>query len=78
MLVPYFMIWKAILEAKKRGWHTLNFGGVSDAVKGTHLAGVTGFKKRFGGYEVDHENPVDIVYKPGKYFLFSLYKTIKG
>lgn len=74
---PYFVIWKALLEAKRRGWHTLNFGGVSDSVKGTHLAGVTGFKKRFGGYEITHKNPVDLVYKPLHYTLFRLYKAVK-
>jgi lipid II:glycine glycyltransferase (peptidoglycan interpeptide bridge formation enzyme) len=74
---PYFVIWNAILEARKRGWHTLNFGGISDAVKGTHLAGVTGFKKRFGGYEVTHPNPVDIVYNRTKYTTFRLYKRVK-
>jgi lipid II:glycine glycyltransferase (peptidoglycan interpeptide bridge formation enzyme) len=75
---PYFVIWNSILEAKKRGWHTLNFGGISDDVKGTHLAGVTGFKQRFGGYRVTHPNPVDLVYKPLKYTLFSLYKRLRG
>jgi lipid II:glycine glycyltransferase (peptidoglycan interpeptide bridge formation enzyme) len=74
---PYFVIWNAILEAKKRGWKTLNFGGISDEVKGTHLAGVTGFKKRFGGYAADHPNPVDLVYKPFRYTLFKLYKLVK-
>jgi lipid II:glycine glycyltransferase (peptidoglycan interpeptide bridge formation enzyme) len=75
---PYLLIWQAILEAKKRGWHTLNFGGVSDAVKGTHLAGVTGFKTRFGGYRVIHLNPVDLVYKPLRYTAFRLYKRLRG
>lgn len=75
---PYFMIWQTILEARRRGWHTLNFGGISDAVKSTHLAGVTGFKKRFGGYEVGHANPVDLVYNPLKYTAFKLYKTLRG
>jgi lipid II:glycine glycyltransferase (peptidoglycan interpeptide bridge formation enzyme) len=74
---PYFMIWQAILEARRRGWHTLDFGGIADAVKGTHLAGVTGFKKRFGGHQIDHTNPVDLVYKPFKYSLFKLYKTLR-
>jgi len=74
---PYFVIWNAILEAKKRGWHTLNFGGIADEVKGTHLSGVTGFKKRFGGYEVNHPNPVDLVYNPLKYKAFSLYKKLR-
>lgn len=74
---PYFVMWNAILEAKKRGWHTLNFGGVSDEVKGTHLTGVTGFKTRFGGYRIPHENPIDLVYKPLKYLAFKLYKTLR-
>lgn len=74
---PYFVMWNAVLEARKRGWHTLNFGGIQDEVKGTHLSGVTGFKKRFGGYEVTHENPVDLVYKPFRYRLFSLYKHVR-
>lgn len=75
---PYFVIWNAILEARKRGWKTLNFGGISDEVKGTHLAGVTGFKKRFGGYAVTHSNPIDLVYNRPKYALFSLYKRLRG
>lgn len=75
---PYFMIWQTILEAKRRGWRTLDFGGISDTVKSTHLAGVTGFKKRFGGYEANHENPVDLVYNPFKYGLFAVYKTLRS
>jgi lipid II:glycine glycyltransferase (peptidoglycan interpeptide bridge formation enzyme) len=74
---PYYIMWNAILEAKKRGWHTLNFGGITDSVKSTHIAGITGFKKRFGGYEVDHTNPVDLVYKPSRYAVFSLYKRLR-
>jgi len=74
---PYFVMWNSILEAQKRGWHTLDFGGISDEVKGVHLAGVTGFKKRFGGYEIDHPNPVDLVYNPLKYTLFDLYKRFR-
>lgn len=73
---PYFLIWNSILEARARGWKTLNFGGITDDVKGTHLAGVTGFKKRFGGHQVNHPNPVDLPYKPFKYLLFKLYKIL--
>ncbi|HSX07250.1 MAG TPA: peptidoglycan bridge formation glycyltransferase FemA/FemB family protein [Candidatus Saccharimonadia bacterium] len=74
---PYFVIWNAILEARKRNLHTLNFGGITDPVKSTHLQGVTAFKKRFGGYEVTHNNPVDLIYRPFKYALFSLYKRLR-
>lgn len=74
---PYFVMWKAIQEAKKRGWHTLNFGGIADSVKSTHITGITGFKKRFGGYEIDHPNPIDLVYKPIKYQAFGMYKRLR-
>lgn len=75
---PYFVIWNAVREAKKHGWETLNFGGISDEVKGTHLAGVTGFKKRFGGYQVNHSNPVDLIYQPFRYRLFRVYKALRS
>jgi lipid II:glycine glycyltransferase (peptidoglycan interpeptide bridge formation enzyme) len=74
---PYFMLWQTILEARRRGWNVLNFGGITEPVKGAHLSGITGFKKRFGGYEATHTNPVDLVYKPLKYTAFKLYKTLR-
>ncbi len=74
---PYIVIWTAMEEAKKRGCTLFNFGGVTDEVKGQDLGGVTSFKKRFGGYRVEHENPIDFVYKPLKYALFKVYKTMR-
>ncbi|MFA5004144.1 MAG: peptidoglycan bridge formation glycyltransferase FemA/FemB family protein [Candidatus Saccharimonadales bacterium] len=73
----YFLQWKAILEAQKRGCTLYNFGGIEDNVKKLHLAGVEKFKKRFGGYAVTHPNPVDLVYRPLNYQLFRLYKTLR-
>lgn len=74
---PYYLLWNSILEGRKRGWRTLNFGGITDKVKSTHLQGVTSFKKRFGGCEVTHPNPVDLVYRPIRYQLFSWYKKLQ-
>ncbi len=77
-IAPAYMgMWAAIKEAKKRGCTLFNFGGITDDVKGHDLGGVTGFKKRFGGYQLDHENPTDLIYKPWKYRLFTLYKTLR-
>ncbi len=73
----YAVIWTAIQEAKQRGCTLFNFGGVTDDVKSQDLGGVTSFKKRFGGYQDNHPNPVDIVYKPWRYRLFKLYKTLR-
>lgn len=73
----YAVIWHALQQAKKRGCVLFNFGGVSDDVKGQHLAGVSGFKSRFGGSRVEHPNPIDLVYSPLYYTLFTLYKTLR-
>lgn len=73
----YSVIWQAVREAKQRGCTRFNFGGISDEVKGQQLGGVTGFKKRFGGYAIDHLNPIDVIYKPLYYFLFKVYKTLR-
>jgi len=75
----YFLIWKSIAHAVENfDCKLFNFGGVQDPVKKLHLSGVTGFKKRFGGFEEPHANPIDIVYSPLKYSAFSLYKKIKS
>ena len=75
----YFLLWKSMAHATNAfGCELFNFGGVQDPVKKLHLAGVTGFKKRFGGYEEPHANPVDIIYSPLKYTALRLYKSLRS
>lgn len=73
----YKLLWEAMLRSQKDGATIFNFGGISDEIKNTHLRGVTDFKKRFGGYVVEHELPRDIVMRPLAYRLLSLYKRIR-
>ncbi len=73
----YTVIWTALQEARRRGCTLFNFGGIVDDVKGHDLAGVTAFKRRFGGYELRHPNPTDIVVKPLLYFAFTVYKHLR-
>ena len=73
----YFLLWQTILAARERSCTLLNFGGVQDEVKKLHLQGVTSFKKRFGGFQLDHGLPADIVIKPLRYALLRLYKAVR-
>ncbi len=73
----YLLLWEAMVEARRRECSLFNFGGIQDDVKGLHLENVTSFKKRFGGVAVHHPRPVDIVYAPIRYRLFSLYKFLQ-
>ncbi|MEO6761869.1 MAG: peptidoglycan bridge formation glycyltransferase FemA/FemB family protein [Candidatus Saccharimonadales bacterium] len=73
----YYLIWQAIQEAKRRGLSILNFGGITDPVKSKHLGGVTDFKRRFGGYEAIHKNPIDLIYQPFKYKALAVYKALR-
>ena len=73
----YSVIWEAMKQARQRGCVHFNFGGISDNVKGQTWAGVTSFKKRFGGFAVIHPNPIDIVVKPLRYALFTFYKSVR-
>jgi lipid II:glycine glycyltransferase (peptidoglycan interpeptide bridge formation enzyme) len=53
--VPYWVVWQAMLEAKKRGCKVWDFGGIADARwpnKGWR--GFSHFKKSFGGVEVEY------------------------
>lgn len=72
----YSVIWSAIKKSRERGCLIFNFGGVTEAVKGQKLIGVSGFKRRFGGSQVDHPNPGDLVYDRPRYVLFKLYKYL--
>lgn len=73
----YSVIWAAIKESQKRGCTLFNFGGITDSVKGQDWAGVTSFKKRFGGYALAHPNPIDIPLSPVRSALFKLYKNFR-
>jgi len=72
----YSVIWSAIQTSQQRGSLIFNFGGVAENVKGKNLVGATGFKRRFGGYQVDHQNPIDLIYNHPRYLLFKLYKSL--
>ncbi len=65
----YAAQWAAIKEAKARGCTRYNFWGIAPADQPQHrFAGVSLFKRGFGGYEVPYLPAHDIVLTP-KYWL---------
>lgn len=71
--VNYLLQWEAIKEAKARGMKIYNFWGISPTDNPKHrFAGVTTFKKGFGGFRTDylhaHDLPISPLYYPTRIF----------
>ncbi len=72
---PTFLLWNAICAAKEKNMEIFDFWGISNTKK--EWAGVTAFKRSFGGYEVQYEGTWDYVLNIPKYVAYSLLKKIK-
>lgn len=72
--------WESILEAKKRGATNYNFWGIAPENQPDHpFAGVTVFKKGFGGYAIDymHAQDLPLSTKYWKLWAVDTYRKIK-
>lgn len=75
--VSYLLQWKAILEAKRRGCKFYNFWGIATKEKKSHpWAGLTLFKKGFGGYKKEYVKTQDLVLLP-KYWLTYIFEKLR-
>jgi lipid II:glycine glycyltransferase (peptidoglycan interpeptide bridge formation enzyme) len=73
----YYLLWQAILEAKKRGIKIFDFWGIAPNDNPRHrFAGVTLFKTGFGGYRVDWLHAHDLVVSP-LYNLTYLFEVLR-
>ncbi len=74
---PYFLVWRAIQEAKRRGCTTFDFYGASPDDQPRHpWAGPTLFKKGFGGYRIDYLPAQDFIVS-WKYWFTWVVETIR-
>lgn len=70
VMAPYLVQWEAIMHAKKIGYKQYDFLGIAPANGKNHpWAGVTDFKKKFGGAEVSSYPASDVVARPFWYWL---------
>jgi hypothetical protein len=73
------LVWKAILDAKSKGYKQFDLWGVAPAGEPDHpWAGITQFKTSFGGRTIEYAGSWDWPLKKAKYGLYGLYRKMKG
>ncbi|MBI4096631.1 MAG: peptidoglycan bridge formation glycyltransferase FemA/FemB family protein [Candidatus Levybacteria bacterium] len=74
----YLIQWEAILEAKKRGITRYNFWGVAPEDKPDHrFAGLSLFKRGFGGEDFEYLHAQDLIINKPKYFLNYIIESLR-
>ncbi|MBX4187311.1 MAG: peptidoglycan bridge formation glycyltransferase FemA/FemB family protein, partial [Candidatus Doudnabacteria bacterium] len=75
-MTPYLLHWEAIKLAKTSGMKNYDFGGIAPHNTESHAwAGISRFKKGFGGYEVTYPGSFDLIYSP---LWYNVYKNARG
>ncbi|KKS63763.1 MAG: FemAB family protein, partial [Candidatus Daviesbacteria bacterium GW2011_GWA1_42_6] len=74
----YLIQWEAIKEAKKRGMTRYNFWGVAPSDKPSHrFAGVSLFKRGFGGSEFEYLHAQDLVINRSRYLINTAIENLR-
>lgn len=78
LMAPYKLHWEIIKDAKNKGFKEYDFFGIAPDDNPKHKwAGVTRFKKQFGGEEVSLLGSYDLVFNKTKYSLFKTAERIR-
>jgi lipid II:glycine glycyltransferase (peptidoglycan interpeptide bridge formation enzyme) len=79
-MAPYVLHWEAIRLARQLGLKNYNFGGVAPEGEERHAwAGISRFKKGFGGFEVKYPGSFDLIFSPIWYNVYkNARKLLKG
>ena len=76
-MAPYLLHWELIKEAKQKGLQKYDWWGIAPEGAGAEhaWAGVTRFKKGFGGENFSYVGTFDLVFKHGGYQLYQFFRT---
>lgn len=79
LMAPHLLHWEAMREAKRRGLARYDFWGIAPTDDARHpLAGVTRFKKGFGGQILASPGAWELPLRPFWYILYRAAKRLKG
>jgi len=77
IMAPHLLQWTLIQEAKSRGFKYYDFHGIAPEDQPNHpWAGVTRFKKGFGGEVINYPGTYDFIYQPLSYKLYQILRKI--
>ncbi|MCX6808350.1 MAG: peptidoglycan bridge formation glycyltransferase FemA/FemB family protein [Candidatus Berkelbacteria bacterium] len=78
LMAPYLLHWQIIKESKAAGYKYYDFFGIAPDDDPKHpWAGVTRFKKQFGGVQEDTLGSFDLIFKPLQYQVFKIAEKIR-
>lgn len=73
VMAPYLLQWHCIKLAKAKGHKFYDFHGIDEE----KWAGVTKFKKGFGGMEINYPGTFDLVYDEGWYNIYKMIRQVR-
>ncbi len=77
VMAPYLIQWQAICDAKEKGLKYYDFWGIAPDDDPRHpWAGVTRFKKGFGGKQVNHPGTFDVVISKKWYMIYKVFRFL--
>lgn len=79
MMAPYLLHWELMMDAKTHGIHFYDWWGVApmNAPENHPWAGISRFKRGFGGEEVESPGTMDLIQKPLVYRTYQIVRVIK-
>lgn len=78
LMAPHLLHWTIMQEMKQIGCEDYDLFGIAPNDDPNHpWAGITRFKKQFGGHQVDLVGSYDLVFSPIKYRLFKIAEKIR-
>ncbi len=79
VMAPFLLQWHALREAKRNGYRHYDFWGIASTDDPRHpWAGITRFKKGFGGTVRHYHGAYDMVVRSVLYRGYRLARTLKG